>query len=141
MTRPAESYLFVYGTLRRDSQHEMFHILAKHATFVGEAGFCGRLFLVDDYPGAVVSGNTGDRVRGELYRLVDPDVVLNHLDEYEEVDPREPDSGLFRRTLHFVTLLDGTAVQAWVYLYNRPVAGLTPIPSGDFLKAGHTSAR
>ena len=139
MTKLAHSYLFVYGTLRRDARHEMFHILAKHATFVGEGVIGGRLFLVADFPGAVISDVDGDRIHGELYRLASPDVVLAQLDEYEEVDQDQPDLGLFRRTLRPVTLRDGATVSAWVYVYNRPITGLTPIPSGDFLKVGTAS--
>ena len=130
---PAE-FLFVYGTLRRDIRHEMYRLLARNADFVGDATFQGRLYLVDDFPGAVSSPSSEDCVRGEVYRLEEPQQVLSKLDDYEEFDPQSPEAGLYRRVKAMVLLDDDTPVDAWIYLYNRPTAGLLAIPSGDFLQ-------
>jgi gamma-glutamylcyclotransferase (GGCT)/AIG2-like uncharacterized protein YtfP len=44
-------YLFVYGTLRPDSESEMYHLLARYGEFVGDATYQGKLFMVDiGYP-------------------------------------------------------------------------------------------
>ena len=125
--------LFVYGTLRRATGHEMQQRLAAHSEFAGDAWFRGRLFMVDDYPGAVPSARQADRVRGEVYRLRDPGLILAILDEYEGCDPDSPATALYRRELADVTLDGGGQVTAWIYLYNRPTTGLQEIESGDFL--------
>ena len=40
-------YVFVYGTLRRDSNSEMYHLLARYGQFVGDATYRGKLYMVD----------------------------------------------------------------------------------------------
>src|SRR5207244_1117859 len=60
--------LFVYGTLRRDPAHEMFHLLARTAHFVGEARVAGRLYDLGAYPGMTLSPN-GKYVKGEIYEV------------------------------------------------------------------------
>lgn len=127
-------YLFVYGTLRRDSRHEMYRLLARNAAFVGDATFQGRLYLVDDFPGAVKSSSPEDSIHGEVYCLERSEQVLPRLDDYEEFDPQSPDTSLYRREKAIVLLDDTTPVDAWIYLYNRPTVGLRPILSGDFLQ-------
>jgi gamma-glutamylcyclotransferase (GGCT)/AIG2-like uncharacterized protein YtfP len=131
--KPTPQHLFVYGTLRREHGQDMYRLLARHADFVGHASYRGRLFLVDDFPGATPSTDPDAIVRGEVYRLEAPEVVLRQLDEYEEVDARDPDSSLYRRELADVQLDDGRVFRAWIYLYNRSTNGLTVLPSGDFL--------
>jgi gamma-glutamylcyclotransferase (GGCT)/AIG2-like uncharacterized protein YtfP len=136
MKQPDQHYLFVYGTLRRDRRHGMYRLLARYANFIGDATFQGRLFLVDEFPGATLSNNPNDIVRGEVYRLDSPDLVLGRLDDYEEFDPRAPDQSLYRRELVDILLNNGKCICAWIYLYNRPTESLLPIPSGDFLGGG-----
>lgn len=99
------------------------------------AVFQGRLYRVDDFPGATRSAEPGDLVRGEVYRLQDPDLVLPRLDEYEDFDPADPQGSLYHREVADVRLHDGRQVSAWIYLYNRPVDGLPRLASGDFLEA------
>jgi gamma-glutamylcyclotransferase (GGCT)/AIG2-like uncharacterized protein YtfP len=127
-------HLFVYGTLRRDSRHEMYRLLARNADFVGDAVFRGRLYLIDDYPGAVPSASPDDIVKGELYLLERPDQVLPKLDDYEEFDSARPQASLYRRELRDVRLENGSVRKAWIYLFNKPTVGLALIPSGDFLE-------
>lgn len=129
-------HLFVYGTLRK-GQPEMDRLLGAHAIDIGRGTLQGRLFLIGDFPGAKVSENPDDRVHGEIYRLVDAGPALAVLDEYEEYDPTDPNHSLFVRRLAPIRLNDGTTLPAWVYLYNRSIEGLRPIPSGDFLDAAH----
>ena len=98
----------------------------------------GRLFLVKDFPGAdfpgaVDSSSSEDRVRGEVYELHDEPALLEKLDEYEECSPNDPKPTLYRREKRNVVLEDGRTVEAWVYLFNRPTDGLPRIRSGDFL--------
>jgi gamma-glutamylcyclotransferase (GGCT)/AIG2-like uncharacterized protein YtfP len=122
--------LFVYGTLRRTAGG--MHSLLGRAVFLGGATWPGRLYRVDGYPGAVASREPGATIRGELYRLVDPEETLAILDDYEECGPAFGPESEYRRLVTRVTRTDGTQVPAWIYLYNRPVDGLELIASGDF---------
>jgi gamma-glutamylcyclotransferase (GGCT)/AIG2-like uncharacterized protein YtfP len=126
--------LFVYGTLMRGFDHPMAQLLSRNAAFVGEARCGGRLHLIKHYPGLVLSDAPDEMVSGELYRLRRPDELLRELDMYEAcgegfVAPTE-----YIRQMLPVTLDDGTAVEAWTYLYNWPVAHLPRIASGRFLE-------
>lgn len=120
--------LFVYGTLRRDPAGRIHPLLGPDAVWHGMARWPGRLYRVTgDYPGAVPSSTPADLVHGELYALSDP--VLGALDDYEDCGATDPE---YRRRLAQVERADGSTVTAWVYVYARPVAGLTPIATGDF---------
>jgi len=125
--------LFVYGTLRRDTNSDMFHLLARYANFIGYATYQGKLYKVDYYPGVVPSDNPSDIVQGEVYRLLDPSLVLLHLDVYEECGPGFPKPTEYIRKIQHVRLRSGETIQAWVYIYNRPTDNLELVPSGDFL--------
>jgi gamma-glutamylcyclotransferase (GGCT)/AIG2-like uncharacterized protein YtfP len=127
------AYLFVYGTLRRDTGHSMSLWLATQARFVAPARLQGRLFLIDPYPGAVESVGANTWVHGELFELLRPETTLQQLDEYEQAGAQFPQPAAYRREVKPVFLEDGSTVKAWVYLYNRPPDALREILSGDFL--------
>jgi len=111
-------YIFVYGTLRKDVGIEMYHVLARHARFVKDAKFQGRLFDLGDYPGAVPSDDPRDVVHGEVYALEPSvrDAVLASLDDYEGCSPGGEAPSEFRRESVSVTLDDGSSVSSWIYL-------------------------
>ncbi len=130
----SEQFLFVYGTLRRDTNGQMYHLLARYADFVGEATFQGKLYKVDYYPGIVPSEDPDDLVMGEVYLLNNPDYVLSRLDQYEECGRMFPEPTEYVRRAERVRLHDGRTITAWVYVYNRPINKLDLIESGDFLQ-------
>ena len=123
-------YLFVYGTLRRCSMGDMYRLLAGHADFIDDASYQGRLYRVDDYPGAVASDDANDRVIGEVYALREPAKILPILDDYEGCGPR---SAEYKRMRQSVLLDSGDELTAWVYIYQHPTHELVHIVSGDFL--------
>jgi gamma-glutamylcyclotransferase (GGCT)/AIG2-like uncharacterized protein YtfP len=128
-------YLFVYGTLRQEAKNEKAYLLTKHARFMGNARFQGKLFDLGDYPGAIPSDDPQAVVYGEVYAL-EPSMrntVLTILDEYEGCGPNAEVPSEFRRERTIVTLDDGKKVVAWVYLYNLTEVG-APIPSGDYVQ-------
>lgn len=126
--------LFVYGTLRRDAAGRSHPLLGEDAEWRGKACWPGRLYRVADYPGAVASADPSDRVHGELYALPQPpDAVLAALDAWEDCDTADPE---YRRERALVRRDDGSRVEAWIYVYARPVAGLARIISGDFGPGG-----
>ena len=127
-------HLFVYGTLMSPSDHPMARLLAATAERIGEASCAGRLYLIDDFPGLVASADPAERAFGELFRLHEPgDRLLAELDLYEGCGPDDPEPTLYVRVMRKVSRPDGTSLDAWVYLYNRPVAGLRRIVSGRFV--------
>ena len=126
--------LFVYGTLMRDFDHPMAQLLSRSADFIGEARCRGRLYLVKHYPGLVLSDEADDVVFGELYRLTQPDALLREFDMYEACGEGFPEPTQYVRQMLHVALADGSASEAWTYIYNWPVAKLTRIESGRFLQ-------
>ncbi len=126
--------LFVYGTLMRGFDHPMAQLLSRAADFLGDARCQGRLYRVKHYPGLVLSDDPAEVVFGELFRLRAPQELLREFDMYEACGEgfKEP-TEYVRQTLR-VTLEDGTAGEAWTYVYNWPVAHLPRIASGRFLE-------
>ncbi|HZX14115.1 MAG TPA: gamma-glutamylcyclotransferase family protein [Thermodesulfobacteriota bacterium] len=127
-----KDYIFVYGTLRKDSKNQMYHILARYADFVGVGTFMGKLYNIGEYPGTVPSDNPDDVVRGEVYALRDPNRVLKVLDDYEGCGQDDPSPTEFRRQKVNISLESGRNINAWIYIYNRSTDGLKVIPSGDY---------
>jgi gamma-glutamylcyclotransferase (GGCT)/AIG2-like uncharacterized protein YtfP len=126
------SYLFVYGTLRRDAQHPMADYLNQQAQWIGPASYQGTLYQVADYPAVVASSDPADTVYGEVYQLLTAE-LWSVLDDYEQCSPSFPTPSEYQRLLQTVYLSSGEAISAWVYLYNRSISGLEVIESGDFL--------
>lgn len=127
---PAPNLLFVYGTLMSASRHAMHARLARDARLLGPASLRGRLFRVRTYPGAVDSADDADLIHGEASELLRPHPLLEELDAYEGCGPRDAPPHLYVRAQRPVLFPDGRHGEAWVYLYNRPTAGLERIASG-----------
>ena len=125
--------LFVYGTLMRGSDHPMAKLLSRSADFLGAARCRGRLYLVKHYPGLVLSDDPAEIVFGELYRLRARDALLRELDMYEACGEGFAAPTEYLRDMLPVTLDDGSATEAWTYVYNWPLTGLPRIASGRFL--------
>jgi gamma-glutamylcyclotransferase (GGCT)/AIG2-like uncharacterized protein YtfP len=126
--------LFVYGTLMRGYVHPMARLLSANADFLAEATCRGRLYIVKHYPGLVLSDSANEIVHGELYRLRAPDDLLRAFDMYEACGEGFAEPTQYVRQMLAVTLADGSASDAWTYIYNWPVAKLTRIESGRFLQ-------
>ena len=126
-----EVHIFVYGTLRKQMGHPLSHLLVRHGVFVGTGIFQGKLYDLGRYPGAVPSKNKTDLITGEVYRLQQPDKVLELLDEYE--GPR------FKRSQATIFYGEDRPISAWIYLYARSVAGRRIISSGDYVQYRNAS--
>ena len=116
--------LFVYGTLMRGFDHPMAKLLSANADFIGEATCRGKLYLVRHYPGLVLSDDARDIVHGELFRMRAHDVLLREFDMYEACGEGFAPPTEYVREMLQVTLADGSASEAWTYVYNWPVADL-----------------
>ena len=126
--------LFVYGTLMRGFDHPMAKLLSRSADFLGPARCRGRLYLVKHYPGLVLSDDPADIVFGELYRLRARDELLHEFDMYEACGENFPQPTEYIRAMLPIALDDGSAAEAWTYIYNWPVTKLPRIASGKFLE-------
>lgn len=126
-------FLFVYGSLRRVFGHPLHDWLKQHARWVSEGTFGGKLVSLGAYPGAVPSTRPADQVKGEVYEVLEAEPLFARLDEYEDVLPENPAASLYLRQIHEVELVSGGCVQAWVYVFNRPVVGLPWVASGDWV--------
>ena len=126
--------LFVYGTLMRGFDHPMAKLLSVNADFLGEARCRGRLYLIKHYPGLVLSEDPADVVFGELFRLRDRDALLREFDMYEACGEGFPQPTEYLRQMLSLTLADGSAMDAWTYVYNWVAAKLPRIASGKFLE-------
>jgi gamma-glutamylcyclotransferase (GGCT)/AIG2-like uncharacterized protein YtfP len=124
------AFLLLYGSLRRGEPMFCEMGLDRALEYVRDVEFPGDLYDLGDYPGAVAGQ---DRVQAELYRLLDAD-ILGALDRYEEFDPARPTDSLYLRKAIAVPGIG----DAWVYLYNRGVAGARRIAGGDWRR--HRSA-
>lgn len=119
--------LFVYGTLRRHSQHEMARFLERSGRFLGSAQLSGRLFDLGSYPGLLPPETESDLVRGDLFELSDPVAAFDVLDRYEGCD-----RGQYSRNLAQALLADGPTLTAWAYFYQGAVHPGQRILSGEY---------
>jgi gamma-glutamylcyclotransferase (GGCT)/AIG2-like uncharacterized protein YtfP len=125
-------FLFVYGTLRRTSDHPMAAYLARHSRFVSLAKTRGRLYDLGAYPGMLPATSDSDWVQGDLFELKNPKVVLAELDRYEGCVPEHPQPYIFQRTLTNVTLPNGEIVTAWVYYHASAIKEEFRILCGEY---------
>jgi gamma-glutamylcyclotransferase (GGCT)/AIG2-like uncharacterized protein YtfP len=124
--------VFFYGTLMTPFNRTGRRHIDDHLVFRGRGVIPGALFDLGIYPAAVPDPDT--EVRGEVYEMVRPALVLEALDEVEGYRPGDPETSLYTRTLTPVTMDDGEQLQAWAYFYNAPLGRAERIESGDYLE-------
>jgi gamma-glutamylcyclotransferase (GGCT)/AIG2-like uncharacterized protein YtfP len=130
-TAAPPTFLFVYGTLRPGHAPASVAAYVDRCACLGAGCTPGRLYDLRNYPGAVIDPACEQLIHGQLIEIPD-DATLRRLDAYEGYDPRDPAHSLFVRTTCDVTTEDGRSVRAWVYVYNRDVAGARPVPGGRY---------
>jgi gamma-glutamylcyclotransferase (GGCT)/AIG2-like uncharacterized protein YtfP len=117
-----QDHLAVYGSLM--TSEGMLRQLGVEAmvTSLSPANLPGQLVDLGDFPGLIPGQGSAP---GELLLILNP-AVIPLLDEYEACYPDSPETSLFiRKRLRLIE----PAVEAWVYLYNRPVED-RPVISG-----------
>jgi gamma-glutamylcyclotransferase (GGCT)/AIG2-like uncharacterized protein YtfP len=129
--------MFVYGTLMSTAGGAYGQAarsrLKREAPERQAAVIRGRLFELGRYPGLIDSAEARDDVHGQLLELTDPAATMTWLDEYEAISTDPEADNEYARVVRSVRLSDGTAVTAWVYLYQKPVTGLIRVASGRWL--------
>jgi gamma-glutamylcyclotransferase (GGCT)/AIG2-like uncharacterized protein YtfP len=124
-------YIFVYGTLRKECETGAHREYLGRADFVSPAKIRGQLYMVDYYPGLILS-ETEHWALGEVYLLEDQS-QLHDLDVYEGCAEKSPKPHEYKRCKADVVLSSGEIMSAWTYVYLQEVEHLEPITSGDFL--------
>jgi gamma-glutamylcyclotransferase (GGCT)/AIG2-like uncharacterized protein YtfP len=124
-------YLFVYGTLRNGYENSAHKEYLHGADFVSPAKIRGQLFMVDYYPGLVLS-DTEHWALGEIY-LLENEAQLHNLDVYEGCAKKSPQPHEYERRMTEVVLSSGEQVNAWTYVFKKDTSQLKVIESGDFL--------
>lgn len=124
--------VFFYGTLMMPFNRAGRLRVDQHLFYTGRGTIAGVLFDLGIYPAAVPASDA--RVRGEVYRMDHPTIVLPALDEFEGCSTDEPESSLYNRELTLVTMEDGRVVDAWAYFYNAPLGRAERIHSGDYFE-------
>lgn len=123
--------LFVYGTLLL-ADNEFANYLTRNSTFYCSGKIQGKLYDVGHYPALVKNTENNYDIKGTVYRLHKADEVLKYLDPYEGYGEGEEQPYLFMREALAIKTDDGDLI-CWVYLYNRSVAGLREIVTGDYI--------
>ena len=130
-----DEYIAVYGSLMSGLALADAPRISDYLERVGPCKIKGRLFDLGDYPGLVEGAGT---VEGELYRLKFPlsDAraveAFRMLDKYERYDAHKARESLYVR--HIVRLQEPADLDAWVYIYNRPIQDRAQVESGDWRK-------
>lgn len=124
--------VFFYGTLMSGFRREGRTRVELALELVGHGYIQAVLFDIGMFPAAVPASDA--RVHGEVHRMLDPEAVLQSLDEFEGYRHEEPDASLYIRAEAEVTLDDGRVDRAWVYFYNAPLGSAPRIESGDYLQ-------
>ncbi len=133
MVRRADCHhLFVYGSLMRDLQDTQQEIWMQSASYLCKGHFPGELYEVAGYPGATHSPTARLQVHGELFEILDPE-LLDSLDRYEECHASSPRPHPYRRRIVPIQGHDDFTIPAWVYLYQADTSGLQKIDEGDYL--------
>src|ERR1017187_8127617 len=112
--------LFVYGTLRSEFSNKYARLLRGQGESMGPASVPGSIYRIGSYPGW--KPEPPGEVRGELYKLANPEQTLSTLDDYEGED--------FERVQIKTTTAGPDAV--WIYLYKKDPPAESRIASGDF---------
>ncbi|MGY6627369.1 MAG: gamma-glutamylcyclotransferase family protein [Oceanicaulis sp.] len=129
MSRPVRDgdLIAVYGLLRAGQSGFACFGLAGAFEARGPCLIPGLLYDLGDYPGLV--GGPG-HVRGELFAVRNA-LVMPRLDAFEDYWPGDRVRTRYERRR--LTLADPDGVEAWVYVWARPLTGARPIPGGDWL--------
>ncbi len=131
-----ENYkLFVYGSLRSGFRNPVYEYLTKYFHLLGEAVVKGKLYDLGEYPAAAATDEE-KFISGELYCINNPlefSWAIGQLDDYEGLNTEEGEAPLYRRE-EVIAYKDGESHTAWIYWYNKDLAGNPVIESGDLMQ-------
>ncbi|GHT27069.1 hypothetical protein FACS18942_05730 [Planctomycetales bacterium] len=125
---------FCYGTLRKGQCR--FNVLERLGIVSEQVGTVkGTLYQCGSYPGAVLgTPKTKKHIVGDLIQVRNVAEAMSQLDYIEGFYGFGDPHSLFCRRIVPVELPDEKTTLAWVYEYNKDVARLNQIKSGDWTK-------
>ncbi len=129
-----ETYLFVYGTLRKGFSLLIPERIAADIEWVGYSKVHGKLYDIGKYPGAVPDDSGDFFINGEIIRIKEPVKVFEYLDNYEDCHLEDAQASEYCRKKEWFTLEDGAKIEAWIYWYNFPVNDKKRIEENDYIK-------
>jgi len=124
--------IFVYGTLLQGIQSNVAQYFHANATFISEGSMSGELFDLGMYPGPVYDEACASQVYGHIFKLKNPTINLQVLDQYEGCPPERPQPTEYIRKQVSV-FFKSEKKDCWVYVYNLPTAKKKRIESGNYL--------
>jgi len=123
----------VYGTLREGYQQcTVKKEIERDLHYIGAGMINGLLYDLGKYPGAV-EGNQREKIIGDVYRMNNPDRVLEILDQYEGYSIASPNVSEFVRKESKVRLNEEKDIIAWIYWYNGGYRDKILIKNKDYL--------
>lgn len=121
--------LFVYGTLKKNSQHPIAIAFHNKSTFIGTTQLSGCLYRVAWYPAAIFNSNELTSViHGDIFQINDLS-IWNVLNEFEGVNEASPQ---YKKRLIEI-IYNEKPLNVWVYEYIQDIKGLEVISSGNFI--------
>ncbi len=129
-----ETYLFVYGTLRKGFSLLIPERIAADIEWVGYSKVQGKLYDIGKYPGAVPDDAGDTFINGEIIRIKTPVKVFEYLDNYEDYHAEDAQASEYCRKKQWFIIEDGARIEAWIYWYNFPVNGKKRIIENDYIK-------
>ena len=100
--------------------------------FVGKGKMKAVMYDIGNYPGAV-KDDSGNEVLGDLYRILDEEMVLDILDRYENYNKENERSCEYVRRKTRIRTNAGEFRMAWVYWYNGDISSKQRIEERDYL--------
>ena len=140
MTKPpvqAGDLFVFYGLLKLGAAGQPADLPLEGAGAFGEpCRFRGRMVDLGGFPGVVAGDELCHGIRWKL----DDVSIVDPMDDFEDVTD-DPATSLYIRTR--IPLCDDTGNEtgetAWIYWYNKPVDGFSPVADGNWpLDAGKT---
>ena len=129
-----ETYLFVYGTLRKGFSLLIPEKIAADIEWVGYSSVKGKLYDIGKYPGAVPDDSGDMFITGEIIKIKAPVTVFEFLDNYEDYDDEDLQASEYCRKKEWFSLEGGVRIEAWIYWYNFPVNNKKRIEENDYIK-------
>ncbi len=107
--------LFVYGTLK--TYPPFLEFLERGVVRYLCKGKIKAKKIKFEYP-AVVEDKK-NLVSGEIFEIIEPNLVFPVLDEYEEFNPKNPVESLYVRKIKRAVLENGKLGYVFVYIFNK----------------------
>jgi len=124
-----QSYIFTYGTLRREFNNTFARRLQQQAVWCGRASISGRLYDLGIYPGAVFDPDSTNLVWGDIWQVPHFEAVIALLDHYEGIGEAQPE---YERIVVPATFANGNVCHCWFYNCTAIVSSVAVIPHGDY---------